>query len=226
MSAAFRHIDVALSGNVLHVRADMANQSTDAWRPEDGWAAGYHLFDDATGTLVVDGDRTPLDLDPGTTRTLEMSVATPPEPGEYSVYVSAMRENVAWYYEKGWPFLLVDVSVGEDGTATLRRSRVATIRSVRIRQLRRGMMRGLTLPFESIRRNRGLIRTLVRRDILSRYTGSFGGAFWAVLNPLLLMLTYFFVFGIVLDARADNDPSVTATAPSKAEIIMRRARNG
>jgi lipopolysaccharide transport system permease protein len=209
MSAAFRHIDVALSGNVLHVRADMANQSTDAWRPEDGWAAGYHLFDDATGTLVVDGDRTPLDLDPGTTRTLEMSVATPPEPGEYSVYVSAMRENVAWYYEKGWPFLLVDVSVGEDGTATLRRSRVATIRSVRIRQLRRGMMRGLTLPFESIRRNRGLIRTLVRRDILSRYTGSFGGAFWAVLNPLLLMLTYFFVFGIVLESKVDNDPSRT-----------------
>ena len=63
------------------------------------------------------------------------------------------------------------------------------------------MMRGLTLPFESIRRNRSLIRTLVRRDILSRYTGSFGGAFWAVLNPLLLMLTYFFVFGIVLESK-------------------------
>ena len=209
MSAAFRNIDVALSGNILLVRFELVNRSPAAWLPEDGWAAGYHLFDDATGTLVVDGDRIPLDLGPGASRALDVSVATPPEPGEYSVYVSAMRENVAWYYEKGWPFLLVDLAVGEDGTATLRRSRIATIRSVRIKQLRRGIVRGLTLPFESIRRNRGLIRTLVRRDILSRYTGSFGGAFWAVLNPLLLMLTYFFVFGIVLETKVGQDSSRT-----------------
>ncbi len=31
--------------------------------------------------------------------------------------------------------------------------------------------------------------------------------FWAVLNPLLLMLTYFFVFGIVLNSRFPGDPS-------------------
>src|ERR1019366_3497251 len=45
-------------------------------------------------------------------------------------------------------------------------------------------------------RNRGLIRAMVRRDILGRYRGSFGGAFWTIINPLLLMLTYFFVFGV------------------------------
>ena len=48
---------------------------------------------------------------------------------------------------------------------------------------------------------------MVRRDILGRYRGSFGGAFWTVLNPLLLMLTYFFVFGVVLRTRFGNDPS-------------------
>ena len=32
-------------------------------------------------------------------------------------------------------------------------------------------------------------------------------AFWTLLNPLLLMLTYFFVFGVVLNARFGNDPS-------------------
>ena len=48
---------------------------------------------------------------------------------------------------------------------------------------------------------------MVRRDVLGRYRGSFGGVFWTVLNPLLLMLTYFFVFGVVLEARFGNDPS-------------------
>jgi lipopolysaccharide transport system permease protein len=61
-------------------------------------------------------------------------------------------------------------------------------------------------------RNRGLIRTLVRRDILSRYTGSFGGAFWTLLNPLIMMLTYFFVFGIVLKQKSVRDPSRTGFA--------------
>jgi lipopolysaccharide transport system permease protein len=209
MSAAFQNAHVTLRGNILVIRADIVNRSAAAWRPEDGWAAGYHLFDDPTGTLVVDGERTPLDLEPGALRTLELSVATPPEPGDYAVYVSAMRENVAWFYEKGWPFLLVDVSVGEDGTATLQRSRILTMRSVRIKRLARGIVRAFTLPFQSIGRNRSLILTLVRRDILSRYTGSFGGAFWAVLNPLLLMLTYFFVFGIVLQTKVGQDLSRT-----------------
>src|SRR5947207_15670294 len=99
MSAAFGNPHVSLSGNTLFIGAAIGNQSATAWRPEDGWAAGYQLFDDPTGTLVVDGERTPLDLEPGAFRLLEMSIATPPEPGEYSVYVSAMRENVAWFYE-------------------------------------------------------------------------------------------------------------------------------
>ena len=30
----------------------------EAWRPEEGWAASYHLFDEPTGTLVVEGART------------------------------------------------------------------------------------------------------------------------------------------------------------------------
>ena len=37
---------------------------------------------------------------------------------------------------------------------------------------------------------------MVRRDILGRYRGSFGGSFWTIVNPLLLMLTYFLVFGV------------------------------
>ena len=53
---------------------------------------------------------------------------------------------------------------------------------------------------------------MVRRDVMGRYTGSFGGVFWAVLNPLLLMMTYFFVFGIVMETKFKNDPSKTGFA--------------
>ena len=34
--------------------------------------------------------------------------ALPPEDGRYQVLLSPMREDVCWYYEHGWPFLLVE----------------------------------------------------------------------------------------------------------------------
>jgi len=71
----------------------------------------------------------------------------------------------------------------------------------------RAVGRAFTYPVLTIWRNRGLIRVMVRRDILGRYRGSFGGAFWTLINPLLLMLTYFFVFGVVLRSRFAGDQS-------------------
>ena len=213
MSAEFRELDVRLENSALHIAGELKNQSAEAWLPEDGWAVGYHLFDNPTGTLVVDGERTPLHLQPQAERRFEMTVATPPEPGEYSVYVSPMREHVAWFYERGWPFLMIDFSVNEDGSAVMRRWRVADMRSVRARRLARSLGRAFWLPFSSIWKNRGLIRTLVRRDVLGRYTGSFGGTFWTVLNPLLMMLTYFYVFGVVMRTKMSvGDRSLTGFA--------------
>ncbi len=49
-------------------------------------------------------------------------------------------------------------------------------------------------------------------DILGRFRGSFGGWFWTVLNPLMLMSTYFFVFGIVLKSKVEGDESPAAFA--------------
>jgi lipopolysaccharide transport system permease protein len=207
MNAVFRNVDVELEGSAVKVRCEIVNRSTEAWRPEEGWAASYHLFDEPTGTLVVDGARTALDLAPERSRELTLEIAVPPEPGEYNVYVSPMRENVAWFYTLGWPFLLIDVAVDTNGAPRLGAWRIADQRSVARKRLLRSMLRAFSLPLQSLWRNRSLIRTLVRRDVLSRYSGSFGGALWAVLNPLLLMLTYFFVFGLVLQSRFGNDPS-------------------
>jgi len=208
-NAAYEGLDVRLSGE-LEVIASfrLRNTSGAPWRAAEGFAAGYHIFDAETGTLIVDGARhaPPCDVAPGEALPVEMRIALPPEPGRYDVFLSPMQEDVCWFYTHGWPFLRVEAAV-EDGQARLARVRVVTLRTVRLENLLRAAGRAFTLPLFTIARNRSLIRTMVRRDILGRYRGSFGGAFWTILNPLLLMLTYFFVFGVVLRTRFGSDPS-------------------
>src|SRR5438132_12034563 len=49
-------------------------------------------------------------------------------------------------------------------------------------------------------RYRGLIQSLVARELKARYRGSVLGFFWSFINPLLLLLVYTFVFKVVLPA--------------------------
>ena len=57
-------------------------------------------------------------------------------------------------------------------------------------------------------RYRGLIQTLVARDLKARYRGSTLGFFWSFVNPLLLLLIYTFVFTKVIPGshQADMEP--------------------
>lgn len=203
MSAAYESV-VASPGEVeFRVR----NQSGETWRASDGFAVGYHLFDAETGTLLVDGARVhpETDIKPGESMPVKVCIDVPPEEGRYQVLISPMRESVCWYYERGWPFLVVE-------GPKLERVRVATLGALRRERAWRGLGRALVYPFLTIWSNRGLIRVMVRRDILGRYRGSFGGGLWTVLSPLLLMLTYMFVFGIVLESRFPGDTSRTGFA--------------
>ena len=52
--------------------------------------------------------------------------------------------------------------------------------------------------------HRELIRQFTRREVEGRYRGSFLGLFWSFLNPLVMLLIYTFVFGIVFKARWPN----------------------
>lgn len=52
-----------------------------------------------------------------------------------------------------------------------------------------------------LHRYRGLIQSLVARELKARYRGSVLGFFWSFFNPLLLLLVYSFVFKYVLPAR-------------------------
>ena len=56
-------------------------------------------------------------------------------------------------------------------------------------------------------RCRGLIETLIVRELKARYRGSVLGFFWSFVNPLLLLLVYSFVFSVVLPGfRGDLEP--------------------
>jgi lipopolysaccharide transport system permease protein len=50
-------------------------------------------------------------------------------------------------------------------------------------------------------RYRGLIQSLVARELKARYRGSVLGFLWSFINPLLLLLIYTFVFTVILPNR-------------------------
>ena len=201
MNAAYLEPDVRLDAGTrrLHAAFAVRNDSPGTWRPSEGFGVGYHLFDAATGTLIVDGARVhpEIEVQPGETAPVRLEIALPGEDGRYHVVFSPMREDVCWYYDRGWPFLLVETAT-KNGVATLRRTRVTEKQALRRERELRGVGHALVYPVLTIWRNRALIRVMARRDIMGRYKGSFGGAFWTIINPLLLMLTYFFVFGYLL----------------------------
>src|SRR6186997_2079703 len=57
-------------------------------------------------------------------------------------------------------------------------------------------------------RYRGLIQSLVARELKARYRGSVLGFFWSFVNPLLLISIYSFVFAVIMpaDPKAQTSP--------------------
>jgi lipopolysaccharide transport system permease protein len=122
------------------------------------------------------------------------------------VYCAPLDDARGWSYAAGDPFVVADVQVS-DGAPRRATAREATLGQLRRESAFRALPGLFTGPVAAIYSNWRLIRSLVRRDIQARYRGSFGDVLWTVLNPLLLMATYFFVFGVVLRARFGGDPS-------------------
>jgi len=103
-------------------------------------------------------------------------------------------------------FILIEAHI-TGGRVDVAAPRVASARAMRRARLVDLIPKLFVYPARSLWRNRKLMASMVKRDILARYRGSFGGALWTFLNPVLLMLTYFFVFGVVMRARFGNDTS-------------------
>ena len=59
-------------------------------------------------------------------------------------------------------------------------------------------------PYEMISsfwRNRNLIRSLVKREVVGRYRGSVMGIMWSFLNPVFMLAVYTFVFSVIFKSR-------------------------
>ncbi|HJP99140.1 MAG TPA: ABC transporter permease [Rhodanobacteraceae bacterium] len=56
-------------------------------------------------------------------------------------------------------------------------------------------------PYLALTRHFALVVQMARRNVAGRYRGSFAGLLWSFLNPLLLLVLYTFVFGVIFKSR-------------------------
>ncbi len=201
--------EVRAQGTELQISIVLENRSRQIWTPEN-FSLGWQLYDPQSSVFIEDGAWTPVstDVPPGSTAKFDIAIPFQPDSGSYEVYVSPIEKPSGWAYDRGERFLRVDVSA-ENSQLQVLGQEITTVRSLRWRSFFRALPRLIAAPVLAIAQNHRLIRSMARRDILARYRGSFGDVFWTVLNPLLLMATYFFVFGVVL-RRPDQSRSAFA----------------
>ena len=156
---------------------------------------GWQLYDPSTGAFLQEGEWSEIQ-----TRDADLSILLPGEEGSYSVQVAPVTDRAS--------YIEIEARVGA-GKLEIGPARVRNAASVRRARLLRAIPKAVVLPVKSVWRNRKLMGSMVRRDILARSRGSFGGTLWTFLNPLLLMATYFFVFGVVLQTKFGADSSRT-----------------
>lgn len=68
----------------------------------------------------------------------------------------------------------------------------------------RNIFLGLKTPYSAVARNWSLFRMLVRRDLISRTSGTVLGKLWPVVQPALQVMGYWFLFGVIFSMRAEN----------------------
>ena len=178
-------LEAVAEGAAIHLR----------FRLDRPGVIGWQLYDPSTGAFLLEGEWsevTGLDAD--------LRIPLPPQEGAYRVQVAPVKDRAR--------FIEIAARVWA-GKLEIGAPRVLTAASVRRARLLRAVPKAFLLPVCSVWRNRKLIGSMVRRDILARYRGSFGGTVWTFLNPLLLMATYFFVFGVVLRTRFGADTTRT-----------------
>ena len=153
-------------------------------------------FDECAARVwqVVDPSTESL-LDEGECGDPDVRVPLPDGDGAYRVQIATVNHRSR--------LTLVDAQV-LDGQLAAEAPRTASAGALSRQRFSRAVPKAFLYPARSVIRNRKLMASMVRRDILARYRGSFGGSLWTILNPLLLMTTYFFVFGVVLKTKFEG----------------------
>lgn len=181
----FQAVEATAEGGSIRVRLRLDRPRALAWQ----------VLDPVTGALLADGRASE-------TRGADaaVQVVLPPEDGPYRIQLSPEEDRDR--------VVLIDASMAA-GRLEIEPARSVSLAGLRRARLARAMPKAFAYPVRSVWTNRKLITSMVRRDILARSRGSFGGALWTFLNPLLLMATYFFVFGVVLQQKFGADSSRT-----------------
>ena len=67
----------------------------------------------------------------------------------------------------------------------------------------------ISLPSRMLRlvRNRGLLVSLVRKELRGRYKDSMLGFVWSLLNPIMYVVIFYVVFGLILPSGIPNYPA-------------------
>ena len=194
-------------GEEATLRLSLLNNSSGLWRaqPTNGQVPvflSYHWIDHRGRYAVYDGLRSllPGDVPPGGRVDVDLRVRLPRQPGQYVLEISPMQENVAWFHDKGVEPLRLQFSLSPDGGCRVRRMTSRRLDAVRA---------ALAAPFLTLYRERRLLWAMALRDMLGRYKGTVGGPLWAVLNPLLMIATYTFLFSSILKVRFGPQGSLT-----------------
>src|SRR5690349_4792809 len=66
--------------------------------------------------------------------------------------------------------------------------------------------------FRKFASNRNLLKNLIIRDLKHRYVGSIGGFLWSVVHPVVLLISYTFIFSIIAPARLGPDAGTDSFA--------------
>ncbi|MBY0507133.1 MAG: ABC transporter permease [Bryobacteraceae bacterium] len=190
--AAYANARAEVNGHWIRVRCDLDAPA--------GSELGWQVFDAENGRWVTEGEWRPASPQ------ADLQIQLPGAAGRYHVYLSLRDDERGWWYERGRPFVLLE-SLVQDRQITVERLVVSTRRRLAMEAWPSRAVRVFTEPWQALVKHRGLMRSLIRRELLARYRGSFGDLLWTVVSPLLLMLTYYFVFGLVLRSRFAGDPS-------------------
>jgi lipopolysaccharide transport system permease protein len=154
-----------------------------------------HFDERAARIWQVIDPSTEMLLDEGESGEPDVRVALPEGDGAYRVQIAPVSDRSR--------FTLIDAQVLE-GRVIAQPPRKTSAAALSRQRFFRAVPKAFVYPVRSVGRNRKLMASMVQRDILARYRGSFGGSLWTILNPLLLMSTYFFVFGIVLKTKFEG----------------------
>ncbi len=72
----------------------------------------------------------------------------------------------------------------------------------------------------SLWRNRSLVRSLVIREVVGRYRGSFMGILWSFFNPVFMLLVYTFVFSVVFKAKWSGSGVVGNDSKTEFALVL------